>query len=248
MLPLIRPAAGSSISSERSAASSRITHTTECRFFDGGQLLSLWQDLSEHPILTDFQWSPLVQSAILRNFVLLQPSSARALYDPSPGSALSGLVAVHLRRGDYKRHCPRLAEWSSAFNGLNGFPDLPDRFDPSAHRESREAHNAYYMQHCLPTVEQVAQKLRAVREQHPMLRRVYVLTNGWGWWLNGLRTALQRDGWDDLKSSLDLQLDSAQTHVAMAVDMAIAAKAEVFVGNGVRVFCFSLATPSYARY
>jgi len=62
---------------------------------------------------------------------------------------------------------------------------------------------------------------------------VYVLSNGWGWWLNGLKGALQKDGWDDLKSSLDVRLDGEQQYVAMAVDMAIAEKAEVFVGNGV---------------
>jgi hypothetical protein len=36
-----------------------------------------------------------------------------------------------------------------------------------------------------------------------------------------------------LKSSLDLRLDMEQQHVAMAVDMAIAEKSEVFIGNGV---------------
>jgi len=56
-----------------------------------------------------------------------------------------------------------------------------------------------------------------------------VLSNGWGWWLDALKRALQQDGWDDLKSSLYV---GEQAYVAMAVDMAIAEKAEVFVGNG----------------
>lgn len=193
--------------------------------------IALWPNLSRHPILTDFLWSPLVQSTVFRNFVLLQPSSAKSLYDVSK-STLSGLVAVHLRRGDYRRHCPRLASWNSSYNGFNTLPTLPDRFDPTPHKESRDAYKAYYMQHCLPTVEQIVDRLREVRSEHPMLRRVFVLTNGWGLWLNGLKNALREDGWDDLKSSLDLKLDPAQTYVAMAVDMAIAEKAEVFVGNG----------------
>jgi hypothetical protein len=91
------------------------------------------------------------------------------------------------------------------------------------------------MQHCLPTAEQIVEKLRSVRAENPGLRRVYVLTNAWGWWLNGLKAALQEDGWEDLNSSLDVQLDAAQIQVAMAVDMAIAEKAEVFIGNGVSV-------------
>jgi hypothetical protein len=96
------------------------------------------------------------------------------------------------------------------------------------------------MQHCLPTVEQIVEKLRTVRAENPGLHRVYVLTNAWGWWLNRLKGALQKDGWEDLKSSLDIQLDAAQVHVAMAVDMAIAEKAEVFVGNGVCARCILL--------
>ena len=202
-------------------------------FFDGDRIISLWPGLSASPILTDYFWSPLVQSAVSRNFAVLQPASAKLLY--SLNSTLSGLVAVHLRRGDYKRHCPRLAGWASTYNGLNQYPSLPDRFNPTPYKDDREAHDAYYMRHCLPTVEQIVERLRIVRAENPGLRRVYVLTNAWGWWLNGLKSALQKDGWEDLKSSLDIQLDAAQIHVAMAVDMAIAEKAEIFVGNGVSV-------------
>jgi hypothetical protein len=101
--------------------------------------------------------------------------------------------------------------------------------DPNAHKN-------YYLQHCLPTIPQIVSKLHTLRLQHPSLRRVYVLSNGWGWWLNGLKGALQEDGWDDMKSTVELRLDDEQEYVGMAVDMAIAEKAEVFVGNGVRFF------------
>jgi len=64
--------------------------------------------------------------------------------------------------------------------------------------------------------------------------------------LNGLKGALQKDGWDDLKSSLDVRLDGEQNYVAMAVDMAIAEKAEVFVGNGVSAsFFFAYLVPPF---
>jgi hypothetical protein len=87
-------------------------------------------------------------------------------------------------------------------------------------------------------------KLHQLRDEHPSLRRV--LSNGWGWWLNGLKGALQKDGWDDLKSGLDVRLDGEQGYVAMAVDMAIAEKAEVFVGNGVSLgFLFFFAFTFY---
>ncbi|GLB42102.1 putative GDP-fucose protein O-fucosyltransferase [Lyophyllum shimeji] len=201
-------------------------------FFTSDRIISLWDGISKSPVLADYLWSPLVHSAVLRNFPTLQPASAKALFDVSSNGTLEGLVAVHLRRGDYRRHCPRLAGWRSLYNGIAQHPDLPDKFDPSPYKFKSDAYNDYYMLHCLPTVEQLVERLRAVRKDRPRLRRVYVLTNAWGWWLNGLKAALQRDGWDDLKSSYDLELDSEQRYVAMAVDMAIAEKAEVFVGNG----------------
>jgi hypothetical protein len=126
--------------------------------------------------------------------------------------------------------------------GLNQFPALPDKFDPTPHfQEEHSLMEEYYLQHCLPTVEQIVEKLNGLRKENPGLKRVYVLTNGWGWWLNGLKSALQKDGWDDMKSSFDIQLDSEQTYVSMAVDMAIAEKAEIFVGNGVRHFLYSFS-------
>ncbi|KAF8068824.1 hypothetical protein FPV67DRAFT_1489847 [Lyophyllum atratum] len=201
-------------------------------FYASDRIISMWDGISISPILADYLWSPLVQSAVLRNFPVLEPASAKALFDVSSKGTLEGLVAVHLRRGDYRRHCPRLAGWRSLYNGINQHPDLPDKFDPAPYPPKSEAFENYYLQHCLPTVEQLVERLRALRKDNPKLRRVYVLTNAWGWWLSGLKAALQKDGWDDLRSSLDLELDSAQKNVAMAVDMAIAEKAEVFVGNG----------------
>ena len=62
---------------------------------------------------------------------------------------------------------------------------------------------------------------------------MYLLTNVWGWWLNGLKGVLKVDGWDEMVTSLDIKLDEEQEYVAMAVDMAIAEKAKVFIGNGV---------------
>jgi len=88
------------------------------------------------------------------------------------------------------------------------------------------------MEHCLPTVQQVVNTLRNVRSEHPGLKRVYVLTNARGRWLGELENELHKDGWDDLKSTWDVRLDSGQRYVGMAVDMAIAEKAEIFIGNG----------------
>jgi hypothetical protein len=211
-----------------------VTSIAYYSLFGSPRILSIWPTLSSSPILADFTWSPLVQSTVSRNFALLQPVSAKALYDISSKTILSGLVAIHLRRGDYQRHCPRLAEWHSLYMGFNQFPNLPDKFDPAPYSNaSHSVMEDYYLEHCLPTIEQIVSRLRTLRAERPSLRRVYVLTNEWSWWVNSLKSALKKDGWDDLKSSLDIHTDSEQYYVAMAADMAIAEKAEVFVGNGV---------------
>ncbi|KAG6837082.1 hypothetical protein H0H93_014974 [Arthromyces matolae] len=204
-------------------------------FFDSNRVVSLWPELSQSPIVTKYMWSPLVYSAILRNFPLLQPKSIEALYDFTANTTLDGLLALHLRRGDYRRHCPRLAGWKAQYNGLNQYSDLVDRFDSSPYTYQSEEYNNYYMEHCLPTVEQLVSRLAIIRKANPELRRVYVLTNAWGFWLNSLKTALLKDGWQDLKSTLDLSLDSKQNQVAAAVDMAIAERAQVFLGNGLNL-------------
>lgn len=105
----------------------------------------------------------------------------------------------------------------------------------STHRTSEDHAilTPYYLTHCLPEIPEIVERLHQVRLETPALKRVYLLSNGWGWWLDSLAQALKKDGWEDIRHNGELEMDSAQKHVAMAVDMAIAEKAEVFVGNGV---------------
>ena len=221
----------------------QLCHLTSLHsLFGGPRILSLFEPLTTSPILRDFTWSPLVQSAVARNFALLQPRSAKHIFASDLQGTLDGLVAVHLRRGDYARHCPNLAKWGADYMGINQHPSLIDRFDPRPFDNDTEAKEAYYLAHCLPTTAQLVARLHDIRTQHPGLRRVYVLSNERAWLLSELKDALEKDGWSDLVSTVDMQLDAEQYYVSMAVDMAIAERAEVFVGNGVRVL-FVLFAP-----
>jgi hypothetical protein len=47
---------------------------------------------------------------------------------------------------------------------------------------------------------------------------------------------LYEDGWSHVATTQDLELTQEQKDVSMAVDMEIARKAAVFVGNGVCIF------------
>lgn len=147
--------------------------------------------------------------------------------------------------------------------GMNRYPGLPDRFEPwlvnanvsvpavnanDTQMESwqrvqmasnpllRGKIDAYYALHCYPTAEQVVKRLREVRAEHPELRRVYIMTNGWGGWVVGLREGLEKDGWEEVVVSGDVEVDAEQMYVEMGVDMGVAVGADVFVGNGVTVF------------
>jgi hypothetical protein len=129
--------------------------------------------------------------------------------------------------------------------GFNEFPELPDRFSASIPPE--EDNHVHYRMHCFPEIEQIVTRVREVRTSllaTTTLTRVYVLTNGRPWWLQQLKDALQEDArreyglgldkWEHIGTTRDLQLTREQRHNSQAVDMAIAQRAEVFLGNGVR--------------
>lgn len=227
-------------------------------FGDSGRLLDIWPSLSTSPILTHFSWSPLITAALSANAHHIHPalsSSTPSSFVPSSKPPpLSGLLALHIRRGDFIEHCEHLTNWSVRFMGFNEFPGLPDRFTPPA--SSSDSYDdlygydlspeqrALYRAHCFPEIEQIVSRVRDVRAsllRTTKLTRVYVLTNGKPEWLRELSDALQEDArrerlnkWEHIGTSRDLRLTGEQRHNSQAVDMAVAQRAEVFIGNGVR--------------
>ncbi|KAG8905668.1 hypothetical protein FRB99_008440 [Tulasnella sp. 403] len=191
---------------------------------------------------------------------------------------IKGLVAIHLRRGDFKIHCHWLADRTEPFAGWNQFQYLLDRFTPPPAAFSllgRGRIHDMYMERCWPEIEQIIRKLRDVRRLHPELERVFILTNGKRDWVDKLKRALiqgelveeepeastdlpQRPsgpelppvvpgairvqprpppmngkaGWKAVYTSKDLRLLWTEREVDQVVDMEIARRAQVFVGNG----------------
>jgi hypothetical protein len=227
-------------------------------FGDSRRLLDIWPSLSTSPILTHFSWSPLITAALSANAHAIHPalsSSTPSSFVPASNPPpLSGLLALHIRRGDFIEHCEHLTNWSVRFMGFNEFPGLPDRFTPPASSsDSYDDQNGYdlspeqralYRTHCFPEIEQIVSRVREARAsllRTTKLTRVYVLTNGRPEWLRELSDALQEDArrerlseWEQIGTSRDLRLTGEQRHNSQAVDMAIAQRAEVFIGNGVR--------------
>jgi hypothetical protein len=225
------------------------------------RLFNLLTSYSKSPILTHFGWSPLITAALAANARIIHPSlSSLAPSSFSPYSKpkpFSGLLALHVRRGDYVDHCRLLAGWSSHFMGFNEFPGLPDRFYPLTESDQRPLgegeQQAWYSPHCFPSIDQIVSRVREVRRallSTTDLTRVYIMSNGRPEWLRELKHALEEDAvrgtmgpWKHITTSRDLRLTREQQHNGQMVDMAIAQRAEVFIGNGVRfVVLFFSAT------
>lgn len=124
-------------------------------------------------------------------------------------------------------------------------PSLPDRFQKpplAGNTEAIQGVEDYYLDHCWPSIEQIAAKIVEVRqtEAGKGLKRVYVLTNARSDWVAGLKEkVMQLGGWEGVSSSKDLTLIPEQKYIAQAVDMAIAMRSQVFIGNGVSRYWFS---------
>ncbi|KAH9958138.1 hypothetical protein BC827DRAFT_1221294 [Russula dissimulans] len=217
-------------------------------FGDSTRLLDIWSSLSASPIMTHFTWSPLIIAAILANAQVIHPSlsyaTATSFMPSSKPAPLTGLLTMHLLRADFAEHCTRLSKWSSTFMGWNEFPGFPDNFPRPAVKNQGQASPedvARYTARCYPDIKQIVSRVREVRTAllPTKLTRMYLMTNGNAKWIRELKEALQEDGrraglgeWSHIGTSRDLRLTREQRHLSHSVDMAIAQRAEVFIGNG----------------
>ena len=215
--------------------------------FGNLRILGGWQELRNSPILTEFRWSGLVLSAFEKNRHLFFASDDRDLpvripsyphYPPHSQSApIPGLLAMHIRRGDFEHHCGHFAMYGSRFNGFASFPELPDKFVVPEGQVTPEL-KAQYARACYPTVGQIVEKVREVRATSvgAGLDRVYVMTNANATWVAELKRALSREAkWVGFATKRELVLTDEQRYVAQALDMMIGQRAQVVIGNGVSV-------------
>ena len=189
-----------------------------------------------------FGWSPLVEDAFKTNqplFTLsrkLPPPTPELQYPPIPG-----LLALHVRRGDFEGHCTLLVSWKVPFSGLNNQPgtidkdvQLVENEDGSLSQASRDA----LQRACYPDTDQIVERVRQIREteEGKKLRNVFIMTNGSPEWVQELEEALMKDHkWEQIASSLQMHVSWEQKFVAQAVDMMIGHRSDVFIGNGVNL-------------
>ncbi|TFK40450.1 hypothetical protein BDQ12DRAFT_679433 [Crucibulum laeve] len=206
------------------------------------RILPLWEEFKNSPVSRLLKTSPIVNAAVDRNEYLFLPRGPRPKH-PASRDPYERMLAIHLRRGDYKEACKGLATWNSTFYSWNLLPQLPDKFVPPPGGEwgkNTPENEAKYMVHCLPTFDFIVQKIRDARDEYVRAGKagertldvLYLLTNDESEWLDNLKATLGRDGWHTVVTTKELILDMEQKDVNMAVDMDIARRAAVFIGNG----------------
>jgi hypothetical protein len=199
--------------------------------------------LYQSPMVREFRWSPLVLETFERNKHLFAP---KKLTKPTPEDrypVIPGLLALHIRRGDFETHCNNLARWGSTWSGFNQLPEIIDYFDPPPRPLSGEITEEImeaYQKSCYPSIAQIVDKVEEIRRSQAGkgLKYVFIMTNGQVPWIRELKAELNKVAkWDLVSSSRDAKLSREQKYIAQASDMLIGQRAHVFIGNGVSV-CF----------
>jgi len=132
-------------------------------------LLDIWPSFSNFAN-RDTSWLvTLITAPLGANACVIHPSLSSLIpcfFSPYPSpTPLSGLLTLHIRRGDFIGHCLNLANWTSRYLAYNKFPGLPDRFSPSPLRSDGQMPEGpvRYHAHCFSDMEQIISRMREVR-------------------------------------------------------------------------------------
>jgi len=209
------------------------------RIFGSERLLDIVPILFKSPMVSEFRWSSFILDGFNRNRKLYAPNGLTASTPSDQYPVIPGLLALHIRRGDFEQHCRGLAEWGSTWTGFNQLPQLIDRFDsPPRPKEGGATQEIYdaYAKSCFPSIEEIVQKVVDAKNTKAgkNLSNIYIMTNGKDPWLSELKEALHNSGkWKQISSSRELTITWEQKFVAQSIDMVVGQRADVFIGNGV---------------
>ena len=190
-------------------------------------------------MVSEFRWSSLILDGFNRNRKLYAPNGLTASTSTDPYPVIPGLLALHIRRGDFEEHCRGLAKWGSTWTGFNQLDELLDRFDsPPRPKDGSVTQAIYdaYAKSCYPSIEEIVQKVVDVKHTKAgkNLSNIYIMTNGKDPWLSELKEALHNSGeWKQISSSRELKVSWEQKFVVQSIDMVVGQRADVFIGNGV---------------
>jgi hypothetical protein len=135
--------------------------------------------------------------------------------------------------------------WKAYEANLTSYASAKKEYD--TRKERYGSAKTKYLERCYPDTDQIVKRVREVREAvveesgpaTPPLTHIYIMTNGKPPFLADLRLALQADAhthslppWDSIQTSRDLIIGKEERYVAQTIDIYVAQRAEVFVGNG----------------
>lgn len=123
----------------------------------------------------------------------------------------------------------------SPFVAFNKLPRLPGNENIPPPPDMVEATRVgLYRAKCDPQILDIIARARRMRKNHPLLKSVYILTDADRAWAEEVRMWLLSEGWDKVwVGREDLYPAWQDREVGVAVDMEVARRAGVFVGNGV---------------
>ena len=207
-----------------------------------GKLIEIWDEFKESPVSQSLGASRIVEKALdINKHVFHANPDEVGVVDP-----YNRMLAIHLRRGDFREACKMLSDWNSTYYSWNLFEFLPDKFTPPSGGtmgKNTPENEAQYMEHCLPSDDDILRKISDSRRDYLIAAQkdgreetvdvLYILTNDDSEWLTEVKMIMKNNGWRVITTSRDLELNMEAKDVSMAVDMEIARKAAVFIGNGV---------------
>ncbi|CAL1712936.1 unnamed protein product [Somion occarium] len=212
------------------------------RFLESPAIHDIWPAYKTY-LSQYYEWPSHILDMIYRAGVELNLRSHPALTDGEP------YLAIHFRRGDFEEHCQYLSKTQQPFTSWSTLPDIqshsafPPRLDTS--------NETSIMEHCYPTLDRILDTIDAQVRNRPHLRSVYVLHDGaWDhlpvyWQYYKIERALKNSararkaGWKGDTVGMRFITHSGMTPVKpgerdwkVAVDVELARRAEVFIGNG----------------
>ncbi|KAL1735532.1 hypothetical protein EV714DRAFT_200450 [Schizophyllum commune] len=185
-----------------------------------------------------FAWSDGVSVAIARtqaNLDLRSPTNPEG----------EAYMAIHLRRGDFETHCSYLAK---DYTGFTTWATLPELYNSVYSPPLSTGNASSVMEHCYPSLRRILD-LIDMHARSRTLRVLHILHDG-AWdhplvklQLAKLEAAVLSDvharaaGWPGgpmrrVTHSGTLGLEKGEGDYAVAVDVELARRANVFIGNG----------------
>ncbi|KAF8069984.1 hypothetical protein FPV67DRAFT_1623431 [Lyophyllum atratum] len=210
-------------------------------FLASSALRDIWPDFQKY--LADyFQWSDPIRTIAFRTRAAL---SLQWDWDPSITDG-EPYVALHFRRGDFEGHCQSLAETHTGFTTWATLPSLETSIYPPALDTSNQTS---VTDHCYPSLNRILDIIDSVVRDKPHLRTLHVLHDGaWDHPLvyaqhYKLKAALtdsaraKSAGWvggpmKRVTHSGQVPIKWGEADWAVTVDVELARRAEVFIGNG----------------